>query len=192
MHNLLLQIFEDGHLTDGKGRQISFRNTIVILTSNIGAQRFQTTANAIGFSDDENDLSQKEHEFEIAAQDVMKDLKQAFVPEFVNRLDSVVVFHPLNRDAIKQIVKLQVKEFQTRLDDKKITLQIGGSTINSLAKASYHPESGARQVRRVLADKMEHPLAEGLLNGDIKAGDTLKVAYDGKTELCSFTKVTKK
>jgi ATP-dependent Clp protease ATP-binding subunit ClpC len=192
VHNLLLQIFEDGHLTDGKGRQISFRNTVIVLTSNIGAQRFQTTANAIGFADDEKDLSAKEHEFEMATDDVMKDLKKAFVPEFVNRLDSVVVFHPLNRDAIKQIVKLQVAEFQERLNEKGIALQVGGSTINSLAKASYHPESGARQVRRVLADKMEHPLAEGLLNGSIKAGSTLKVSFNGKTELCSFSKVTKK
>ncbi len=192
VHNMLLQIFEDGHLTDGKGRQISFRNTIIVLTSNIGAQRFQHTANAIGFADSEKDLSQHEHEFELATDDVMKDLKQAFVPEFINRLDSVVVFHPLNRESIKQIVKLQIAEFQERLKEKNITLQVGGSAINSLAKASYHPESGARQVRRVLADKLEHPLAEGILNGTIKSGATLKVSYDGKSELCSFSKIANK
>jgi len=192
VHNMLLQIFEDGHLTDGKGRQISFRNTIIILTSNIGAQRFQATANAIGFSDNEKDLSHHEHEFELASDDVMKDLKQAFVPEFINRLDSVVVFHPLNRESIKKIVKLQIAEFQERLQEKNITLQVGGSTINSLSKAAYHPESGARQVRRILADKLEHPLAEGILSGEIKKNAFLKVSFDGKTELCSFSPVTKK
>ena len=192
VHNMLLQIFEDGHLTDGKGRQISFLNTIIILTSNVGAQRFQSTANAIGFSDSDKDLSQHEHEFEVATEDVMKDLKQTFVPEFINRLDSVVVFHPLTKESIKKIVKLQIEEFSKRLVEKDITLRVGGSTINALTKVSFHPESGARQVRRVLADKLEHPLAEGLLSGDIKSGTTLKVSYDGKTELCTFTKVIKK
>jgi ATP-dependent Clp protease ATP-binding subunit ClpC len=192
VHNMLLQIFEDGHLTDGKGRKISFLNTIIVLTSNVGAQRFQSTANAIGFADNEKDLSQHEHEFEIATDDVMKDLKQTFVPEFINRLDSVVVFHPLTKESIKKIVKLQIEEFSKRLEEKGITLQVSGSTINALTKASFHPESGARQVRRILADKLEHPLAEGLLSGDVKKGSTLKVSYDGKTELCSFSKVVKK
>lgn len=186
VHNMLLQIFEDGHLTDGKGRRISFRNTIIILTSNIGAKRFQQNANAIGFGDTEKDLATHEHEFELVGEDVMKDLKSSFTPEFINRLDSVTIFHPLNRESIKQIVRLQIDEFQTRLDEKNIKLEVSGSVLNSIAKAAYQPESGARQVRRVLADALENPVAEGILAGDIKEKDTLKVSYDDKKKVCTF------
>ncbi len=189
IHNMLLQIFEDGHLTDGKGRQISFRNTIIVMTSNIGAARFQQTANAIGFADSEKDIAEHEHEFDLASGDVNKDLKQEFSPEFINRLDSVVIFHPLDRESIKKICQLQVDEFQTRLKDKNITLNLGGSVLNSLAKESYHPESGARQVRRVLADKLENPLAEALLDGKTKEGSVLKVSYNAKEKICEFSPI---
>ncbi len=186
VHNMLLQIFEDGYLTDGKGRKISFRNTIVVMTSNVGAKRFQQKANSIGFADSDQDLAAHEHDFEIAAEDVRKDLKEVFSPEFINRLDSVVIFHPLNRESIKKIVELQIKELQERLKEKNITLSVGGSVINSLAKASYHPESGARQVRRVLSDKLENPLAEALLEMKTKNGADLKVGYDTMQNVCTF------
>jgi len=191
IHNMLLQIFEDGHLTDGKGRRISFRNTIIVMTSNIGATRFQKTANAIGFSDNEQDIAEHEHEFDLASGDVHKDLKQEFSPEFINRLDSIIIFHPLTRESIKKICQLQIEEFQKRLNDKKITLKIGGSVLNSLAKDSYHPESGARQVRRVLADKLENPLAEALLDKKIKEGSVLKVSYNAKEKICEFKECIK-
>ncbi|MCF7830718.1 ATP-dependent Clp protease ATP-binding subunit [Candidatus Gracilibacteria bacterium] len=187
VHNMLLQIFEDGHLTDGKGRKISFRNTIIIMTSNVGASRFQKTANAIGFADSDKDMAEHEHEFELASDNVMKDLKQEFSPEFINRLDSVVVFHPLNRESIKKICQLQIDEFQDRLKDKNIILKLGGSVLNSLAKESYHPESGARQVRRVLADKLENPLAEAILNGKVKDNSILKVSYNQQEKICEFS-----
>ncbi len=191
IHNMLLQIFEDGHLTDGKGRQISFRNTIIVMTSNIGAARFQKTANAIGFADSEKDIAEHEHEFDLASGDVQKDLKQEFSPEFINRLDSVVIFHPLDRESIKKICQLQIDEFQDRLREKKITLNLGGSVLSALAKESYHPESGARQVRRVLADKLENPLAEALLDGKIKDGSVLKVSYNAKEKICEFKECIK-
>ncbi len=188
VHNMLLQIFEDGQLTDGKGRVISFKNTIIIMTSNIGAKRFQSTANAIGFSDTKKDLAEHDHEFEVISGQVEKDLREAFTPEFINRIDSTVIFRPLNREAIKKIVKLQLIDFQGRLKEKRITLKVGGSTINALAKASYHPESGARQIRRVLADRLENHLVEAILAGQVHDGDTVKVVYDGKKKSCSFVK----
>ncbi|MCF7917508.1 ATP-dependent Clp protease ATP-binding subunit [Candidatus Gracilibacteria bacterium] len=189
VHNMLLQIFEDGHLTDGKGRRISFRNAVIVMTSNIGAKRFQQNANAIGFGDTEKDLAQKEHDFELISEDVMKDLKASFTPEFINRIDSVTIFHPLNREAIKEIVKLQIHELQKRLDEKNIQLEISGSVLNALAKDAYRPESGARHVRRIVADALENPIAESLLSGDIKENTSLKVSYDAKTKICTFEKM---
>ncbi len=186
VHNMLLQIFEDGELTDGKGRKVNFKNTIIILTSNIGAKRFQQEANSIGFADSKKDLVMHEHDFEIARSEALKDMKKHFSPEFINRLDASITFKPLNRDTIKKIVKLQIAEFQKRLDEKKISLKIGGSVINSLAKASYNPEMGAREVRRVIADRLENPLVEALVNGDISESQTLKVSYDSKKKTCTF------
>jgi ATP-dependent Clp protease ATP-binding subunit ClpC len=189
VHHMLLQIFEDGHLTDGKGRKISFRNTIIVLTSNIGAKRFQKNANAIGFGDTAKDLAEHEHEFELVTEDVMKDLKSSFPPEFINRLDSVTIFHPLNRESIKKIVRLQINEFQERLNEKNITLKVSGIVLNSLVKMAYDPQSGARQVRRTLADTLEHPLAEKLLSGEVKENTNLKVGYDKKKKICTFEKI---
>lgn len=187
VHNMLLQILEDGELTDGKGRKINFKNTIIILTSNIGAKRFQQEANNIGFADTEKDLAMHEHDFEIAREEALKDMKKHFSPEFINRLDGAITFKPLNRDVIKQIVKLHLAEFQTRLtEEKNITLNVGGSTINALAKQAYKPEMGAREVRRVLADQLENPLVEALVAGEIGENQSVKVAYDGKAKACTF------
>lgn len=186
VHNLLLQILEDGELTDGKGRKVSFRNCILILTSNIGAKRFQKEANQIGFTDTAADLAVHEHDYEQAKQEVMKDLKEAFTPEFLNRLDGTVVFEPLDRDAIKAIIKLQIKDIQARLDERNIKLKIGGSLINALAKAAYKPEYGAREVRRVLMEQLETPLVEAIIGGEIKNGSDVAVKYDKKNTQCRF------
>ncbi len=189
VHNMLLQIFEDGELTDGKGRKVNFKNTIIILTSNIGAQRFQQEANSIGFADSKKDLVMHEHDFEIAREEALKDMKKHFSPEFINRLDGSITFKPLNRDVIKKVVSLQIVEFQNRLNEKNITLKVGGSVINSLAKASYKPEMGAREVRRVLADRLENPLVEAIVSGKISENQTLKVSYDGKKKECEFLEI---
>lgn len=186
VHNMLLQIFEDGHLTDGKGRQVSFRNTIIILTSNIGAERFQSNANSIGFRATKKDISQSQEEFKHITQEVQTDLKKTFSPEFINRLDSVIMFQPLTRDALKKIVRLQIKEFEDRLKERSITLKISGSVLNALASRAYHPESGAREVRRTLADLLEHPLVEELIHGRIDDNTDLKVRFDSTKNICTF------
>ncbi len=191
VHNLLLQILEDGTLTDGKGRKISFKNTLVILTSNIGAHRFQKEANAIGFAATEKDLAEHEHEFDVVKDEVMKDLKNTFPAEFINRLDATIVFRPLDRKAIKSIVELQVAELQDRLHEREITIRVGGSAINALAKLAYKPEFGAREVRRVVSEKIEMPLVEELIAGKVTHGDTLQVTYDSKKKKCEFKTATK-
>ena len=111
---------------------------------------------------------------------VLKDLKKTFSPEFINRLDASVVFRPLDRTAIKKIVKLQIDEFQARLKEKQITLKIGGSAVNALAKLAYNPEFGAREVRRVISERLENPLVEALVNGEVKENCTLKVSHEAK------------
>ena len=191
VHNMLLQIFEDGQLTDGKGRTVSFKNTIVILTSNVGADRFQKNANAIGFTDTPKDLAEHESEFESITDDVKKDLKKKFTPEFLNRLDSTIVFHPLDREAIKRIVKIQLDNFLKRLSEKKITLHLGGNVINSLAKMAYNPEFGAREVRRVVTDRLEHPLAEALLSGTVTEESAYRVSFDSVKKSCQFESTKK-
>ena len=192
VHNMLLQIFEDGQLTDGKGRTVSFRNCIVILTSNIGANRFQQNANSIGFGATKTDLAENESDLLHITDDVKKDLKKTFAPEFLNRLDSTVVFRPLDRESIKRIVKLQLQEFQERLSEKKIKLNIGGNVINALAKASYNPEFGAREVRRVLADRLETALAEAIIAGEINENNEYLVSHDADKQICTFVLAKKK
>lgn len=189
VHNLLLQIMEDGELTDGKGRKISFKNTIIILTSNVGAERFQAEANSIGFSEKERDLAMHDHDFDIVKGEVLGELKKQFPPEFLNRLDATVVFRPLNRNSIKAIVKLQLAEFQERLKERDVNLKISGSLINTFAKLAYNPEMGAREIRRVLLDKLENPLVEAMVAGTVKEGATMKVSYDKKQEICQFEEV---
>ena len=186
---MLLQIFEDGYMTDGKGRKISFRNTIIILTSNVGAERFQSNANSIGFSATKEDVTQSLEEFDSMVTDVKKDLKKTFAPEFINRLDSVITFKPLAKEAIKKIVQLQIDEFQSRLKERKIHLKISGTVLNTLAEKSYHPESGARQVRRVIADMLENPLVEDLIHGFVSDDAILKVSFDEKKQVCIFKKI---
>lgn len=186
VHNMLLQIFEDGELTDGKGRTVSFKNTIVVMTSNVGADRFQQNANSIGFTDTKKDLAEHEQEFESITEDVKKDLKKKFTPEFLNRLDSTVIFRPLDRDAIKTIVKIQLDVFLDRLKDRQIDLHIGGSVINALAKAAYNPEYGAREVRRMIADRIEHPLAEAMIAGTVQEGNSYQVSHDAAKKVCTF------
>ncbi|HEY5713774.1 MAG TPA: ATP-dependent Clp protease ATP-binding subunit [Candidatus Gracilibacteria bacterium] len=188
VHNLLLQILEEGVLTDGKGRKVSFKNAIIIMTSNVGAAKFQGEANSIGFADSEKDLQMHEHDFQIIKADVSKELKKVFSPEFLNRLDATIMFRPLDRNAIKSVVKIQIKIFQDRLLERGIILKISGSLINTLAKDSYNPEFGARQVRRVLLDKLENPLVEAIVGGQVKDGQTLKVSYDSKKAQCVFEK----
>ena len=186
VHNLLLQVLEDGVLTDGKGRKINFKNTILILTSNIGANRFQKEANSIGFADSKDEIKHHEADFEAAKLEVRKDLKNHLSPEFLNRLDATIVFGPLERESIKKIVKLQIEEIQKRLAEKDIKLKIGGSTINAIAKQAYNPEFGAREVRRVLQETLENPLIEGVIEGEIKEKTVQKVSYSAKTKQCHF------
>lgn len=179
--NMLLQILEDGCLTDGKGRKVDFKNTIVILTTNIGARQLTESAGPIGFTLEADELKRAEQAFEDRKNDILKELKDQFRPEFINRLDKIIVFHPLNHNHLRQIVKLLISDLETRLKEKNISLELSPGALDFLAKESYDPDYGARPARRVIQDKIEDVLAEKLLDGEFKEGDKIKLVKKGST-----------
>ena len=159
--NILLQVLDDGRLTDGHGRTVDFRNTVVIMTSNIGSQWIR-------------DLAGEENEAKMRAR-VTETLQHDFLPEFLNRIDEVVIFHPLSRDHIKAIVELQLKDLQKRLAERRLTLKLTEAAKQRLADEGYDPVYGARPLRRVIQQRIENPLSLRLLEGDYAEGQTIKV-----------------
>ncbi len=185
--NLLLQILEDGHLTDARGRRTDFRNTIVVMTSNIGAERMTTQAGKIGFAVG-SELRDAKAEFEEVKADVLNKLEETFRPEFLNRVDKVVVFEPLTSAEIKEIVKLHLADLEKRLGERKIKIELTASALDYLAQKSYNPRYGARPVRRAITEKIEDELAGMILDGKFKNGDTVKVDFNKKAAELTFKK----
>jgi ATP-dependent Clp protease ATP-binding subunit ClpB len=165
--NVLLQLLDDGRLTDGQGRTVDFRNTIVIMTSNLGAAVFQ-----------DQTASPEERE-----EKVMADVRAHFRPEFINRIDEVVVFDALSRDDIVKIVEIQLRGFQKRLADRKLQLELTDEAKTYLANAGYDPHFGARPLKRLIQHEIQDPLAMLLLSGEVREGDTVAVeaGADGLT-----------
>lgn len=179
VYNLLLQILEDGILTDNKGRKINFKNTIIIMTSNIGQEEFWEKAAQIGF-----DISWGEEEkilddYEKAREKIEASLTEYFSPEFINRIDKTIVFNPLDKGAIKKIVKLQLEKFSTRLAEKEMKLEYDSKVINSIAKQVYNPEFWAREIRRFITDNIEDQIAEKILTNAKKTLFTLEASKQG-------------
>lgn len=174
--NILLQILEDGRLTDSQGRVVDFRNTIIIMTSNVGARTI-TEPKRLGFSVG-NDESAKN--YEDMKKNVMGELKKTFRPEFLNRIDDIIVFHPLSEDNIKEIVKLMLDVLIKRLKQNEINLEVSDEATSYLAKKGFDPIFGARPLRRAIQSMLEDMLAEEMLEGKIKAGDSVRVELDGE------------
>jgi ATP-dependent Clp protease ATP-binding subunit ClpC len=168
--NALLQILEDGRLTDGQGHTVDFRNTVIIMTSNIGT-KFARYGGALGFLKSE-EVSEDERE---AKREVEKGLKKTFRPEFLNRIDEVIIFHVLTEKDVRRIVDLQMKEISQRLTDKGITIELTEAARDWLAKEGYDPQFGARPLRRTLQRRVESPLSIRLLHGEFKEGDMVVV-----------------
>ncbi|MEX2043614.1 MAG: AAA family ATPase, partial [Patescibacteria group bacterium] len=175
--NLLLQILEDGQLTDAKGRAIDFRNAIIILTSNVGAQELQKTAQ-LGFrvTDDASEAS-LEQRYEEMKQRVLEQLKDKFKPEFLNRLDQIVVFRPLTKELVGKIVDLQLTELATRLKEHDLKISVDAKAKAELVERGFDPQYGARPVRRAIQNDIEDPLAEKLLVGEVKDGDRVRIGF---------------
>ena len=169
--NLLLQVLEDGHLTDGKGRRVDFRNTIIIMTSTVGTEHIRR-ASRIGFS---GYSSGSELDNEDIRKKVDDALKQLFRPEFLNRIDATIIFHALTNDEIRQITRLMLKRVQDQLKEHNLTLEITDEACDLLAKRGYDPAYGARPLRRIITNLIEDPLSEGVLEGRFRSGDRVLV-----------------
>jgi len=179
--NILLQILEDGRLTDSKGRTVDFRNTILIMTSNVGANLIQKPR-ILGFEpvqDETKNYSEMKDK-------VLDELKRTFRPEFLNRVDETIVFHSLNQEHIRAIVTLMVNEVNNRLTEKGISIEVTNAAKDLLAKEGFDPMFGARPLRRVIQKRIEDRLSEELLKGNISTGDV--VAIDAKENELTFTK----
>jgi ATP-dependent Clp protease ATP-binding subunit ClpB len=164
--NVLLQVLDDGRLTDGQGRTVDFRNTVIVMTSNLGSQRIQELAG------EENYARMKT--------DIMEIVGQHFRPEFLNRVDDVVVFHPLAAEHIRRIVDIQLEHLRRRLSDRDMTLVLEEDARKRLAEAGYDPVYGARPLKRAIQQQVENPLAQRILAGDFGPGDTIRVTVDAE------------
>ena len=167
--NILLQVLDDGYLTDSKGRKVDFRNTILIMTSNLGATKLRDEK-TVGFGAE--DMA---NNYRAMSQTIRETLKQSFRPEFLNRIDETVIFHSLKKDELHEIVKLMAKHIVDRVAEQNIKLKITPAAIEVVAKAGFDPEYGARPIRRALQTQVEDKLSEALLNGEVKANDQVTV-----------------
>lgn len=172
--NMLLQIMEEGHLTDAKGHKVDFRNAIIIMTTNIGAELIRHQS-ALGFALDLDEVREEQFAYDEMHKKLIEALKRSFRPEFVNRLDSVIVFRALSRADIREIVSLEIQKVQERLVEQSISLVPTDSALDYLAELGYDPEMGARPVRRVIQQQVEERLSDGLLAGDFGTGDRILI-----------------
>lgn len=162
--NILLQVLDDGRLTDGKGKVVDFKNTIIILTSNIGSSEIL-------------DLTEKNQTYEVISKTVMNKLEHSFRPEFLNRIDDIIVFRPLNKDEIGQIVNIQIQELNARLQEQNLSLNLTPEAKNYLIEIGYSPVYGARPLKRTITKEIENRLAQKLINQEILAGTTIQVHF---------------
>ncbi|HCG30228.1 MAG TPA: ATP-dependent Clp protease ATP-binding subunit [Thermomicrobiales bacterium] len=172
--NMLLQILEDGNLADAKGRRVDFRNTIIIMTSNIGAEQI-TTDKQFGFATSADGAKKAQQDYDRMRERVTDQLKRTFRPEFLNRIDGVIVFHALSTEQIREIVELELKRIKTQLAEQSITLDVTTGAQDFLGDRGYDRQYGARPLRRIIQNLIEDPLAEGLLDGRYKPGITIVV-----------------
>jgi len=170
--NMMLQIMEDGHLTDAKGRKVDFRNTIIIMTSNVGAQQL-TKQQALGFNVAKDEQDRVASDYDAMSDKVQQELKRLFKPEFLNRVDKILVFRPLTRPDLRQIVDIQLERLSPRLAEHELKLETTPAARDLILDKGYDPDYGARPLRRAIVDLIEDPLSEKLLSGEIKAGDTV-------------------
>ncbi|PIR53062.1 ATP-dependent Clp protease ATP-binding subunit ClpC [Candidatus Peregrinibacteria bacterium CG10_big_fil_rev_8_21_14_0_10_49_10] len=180
--NILLQILEDGVLTDGHGKQVDFTNTIIVMTSNIGADKLTKQAAKIGFQM-EDESGKEDRDYEEKCEEVIQELKENLRPEFLNRIDHTIVFNALHQEHIRKIVKIHLNTFAERLKDQGYKLETDQNVINFLAQEGFDPEYGARPVRRVIQERIEDEIAEHLLKEIFQPGDTIRIVKKGKDKL---------
>jgi ATP-dependent Clp protease ATP-binding subunit ClpC len=173
-HNMLLQIMEEGHLSDARGRKVDFRNAIIVMTSNVGADVIKRQT-SLGFSLKRDEETQERAAYDEMRKKLIDSLKRVFRPEFINRVDSVIVFRSLNKQDIEQIVELELQKVAHRLEEHDIVLNATPAALSLLSEQGYDPEMGARPLRRVIQQKVEDPLSDALLSGDFSDSDVIVV-----------------
>jgi len=178
--NALLQILDDGRLTDGQGRVVDFRNTVLIMTSNLGTE-FVTRSGSLGFLRRGEDGPSEE-----AEEKIERSLKETFRPEFLNRIDEIIIFSPLKQDQVELIVDLQMKEVRERLAEHQLGVELTEAARKWLAREGYDPAFGARPLRRALQKYVESPLSTKILEGEFDEGDTVIVDYDEAAKAVTF------
>ena len=180
VYDILLQIMDDGHLTDAKGRKVDFRNTIIVMTSNVGAELIKRDT-GMGFSVNVKTEEEKGRQiaYEKMKEKVLGEMKKRFRPEFLNRIDASVVFHALTKEHIRLIVDLMLREAVKSMADKNILLEVTDAAKEYLAEKGYDPNYGARPLRRVIQQEVEDKLSEAVLRNDYPAGSTVKVDFNG-------------
>jgi ATP-dependent Clp protease ATP-binding subunit ClpB len=174
--NVLLQILDDGRLTDGQGRTVDFRNTIIIMTSNIGSHRILEYAGAFAGE-----------AYERMKQAVLEEMQGYFRPEFLSRVDEMIVFHALSEEHLKQIVDIQLARLRERLQERRITLELTEAAKEHLVRVGYDPTYGARPLKRAIQREVETALGRSLLRGEVRDGDTVIVDYDPNRGALTFT-----
>jgi ATP-dependent Clp protease ATP-binding subunit ClpB len=170
--NVLLQVLDDGRLTDGQGRTVDFRNTVIVMTSNLGSNLIQEAAENDAGGDAEQQYTQMK-----AA--VMGVVQGHFRPEFINRLDEIVVFRPLEKAQIRAIARIQLGGLEQRLAERQLKLEVGEKALDLLSNAGFDPVYGARPLKRAIQQQLENPLAQQILSGAFAPGDTIAVDAEG-------------
>jgi ATP-dependent Clp protease ATP-binding subunit ClpB len=173
--NIMLQILDDGRVTDSQGRTVDFKNSIIIMTSNVGSQFIL-------------DIAGDDSKYDEMRDRVMESMRSSFRPEFLNRIDEIVIFHALRRDELRRIVKLQVQRLEQRLSDRRMTLKIADAALDFIAEVGYDPVYGARPLKRIIQRQLETQIAKGILRGDYADGDTIFV--DIENERLAFKRLS--
>jgi len=182
VHNMLLQIMEEGHLSDAKGRKVDFRNAIIVMTSNIGADVIKKQS-TLGFALKRDEATEERLSYEDMRKKLNESLKRAFRPEFINRLDATVIFRALNKEDIQKIVSLELDKVALRLKDHDLNLTATPEALSTLAALGYDAEFGARPLKRVIQQKVEDPLSDKLLSGEFQNGDSILVTLNPEEEI---------
>jgi len=186
--NVLLQLLDEGFLTDGLGRKVNFRNTLIIMTSNVGVKELSQFGKGLGFSTGAEIAKEEER----AASIIQKALKDKFKPEFLNRIDDTIIFNGLKRVDIDKIIYKELEMLEDRINEMGYQLKLGKNAIDFLAKKGYDPEYGARPLARTIQRYVEDPIADEVLGGNVKEGDTLRIDYDDKKEVIVIKCLPKK
>jgi ATP-dependent Clp protease ATP-binding subunit ClpC len=181
---------DDGRLTDGHGRTVDFKNTVVIMTSNAGVELIKRESQ-LGFATRKDEAKTQKQSYDAMKEKVMTEVRKLFRPEFLNRLDDIIVFHELSEEHLRSIVDLMIKDLQNRLAERKVEIDLTDKAKSWLAKEGYDPVYGARPLRRVIERYVENPLSSKLLRGELKEDDVVRVDA-GKEGLTFKTKAAAK